>query len=106
MGHRPLGVESRIWSCAESWEEVVDGLIMVERVPDLSRTRRVIVRVFAERAEGALPPGSLDFRRANQIDMRDPRTMQWSVIVERDLGWRTGARLSYVGSRIWMFRAP
>jgi hypothetical protein len=49
-------------------------------------------------AEGALPPGSLDFRRANQIDMRDPRTQQWSVSLERDLGWRTGVRASYVGS--------
>ena len=35
----------------------------------------------AASAEGALPPGTLDFRRANQIDMRDPRTMQWSVTV-------------------------
>jgi len=52
----------------------------------------------AASAEGALPPGTLDFRRANQIDMRDPRTMQWSLTVERDLGWRTGARVSYVGS--------
>jgi len=49
-------------------------------------------------ADSALPPGTLDFRRANQIDMRDPRTMQWSVTVERDLGWNTGARVSYVGS--------
>jgi hypothetical protein len=49
-------------------------------------------------AEGALPAGSLDFRRANQIDMNDPRTQQWSVSLERDLGWRTGLRISYVGS--------
>jgi hypothetical protein len=52
----------------------------------------------AASAEGALPPGTLDFRRANQIDMRDPRTMQWSVTVERELGWNAGARISYVGS--------
>jgi hypothetical protein len=52
----------------------------------------------AASAEGALPPGTLDFRRANQIDMRDPRTAQWSVTVERDLGWDTAARVSYVGS--------
>jgi hypothetical protein len=49
-------------------------------------------------ADGPVPPGTLDFRRANQIDMRDPRTMQWNVTVERDLGWNTGARVSYVGS--------
>lgn len=47
---------------------------------------------------GPLPPGSLDFRRANQIDMRDPRTAQWSLTLEQDLGWNTGARISYVGS--------
>lgn len=52
----------------------------------------------AATAEGALPPGTLDFRRANQIDMRDPRTAQWSVTVERDLGWNAAARVSYVGS--------
>ena len=39
----------------------------------------------AETSEGALPPGTLDFRRANQIDMKDPRTAQWSITVERDL---------------------
>ena len=53
----------------------------------------------AATAEGALPPGTLDFRRANQIDMKDPRTAQWSVTFERDLGWNTGARVSYVGSK-------
>ena len=53
----------------------------------------------AATAEGALPPGTLDFRRANQIDMKDPRTTQWSLTFERDLGWNTGARVSYVGSK-------
>ena len=43
----------------------------------------------AASAEGTLPPGTLDFRRANQIDMKDPRTTQWSIAVERDLGWQT-----------------
>jgi len=52
----------------------------------------------AATAEGALPAGTLDFRRANQIDMRDLRVAQWSVTVERDLGRQTGVRLSYVGS--------
>jgi hypothetical protein len=49
-------------------------------------------------AQDSVPPGTLDFRRANQIHMNDPRTMQWNVTVERDLGWNTGARASYVGS--------
>ncbi len=49
-------------------------------------------------AQDSVPPGTLDFRRANQIHMNDPRTMQWNLTVERDLGWNTGARVSYVGS--------
>ena len=53
----------------------------------------------AETSEGALPPGTLDFRRANQIEMKDPRTAQWSITFERDLGWNTGARVSYIGSK-------
>jgi len=53
----------------------------------------------ATTAQGALPPGSLDFRRANQIDLKDPRVIQWTATVDRDLGWNTGLRLSYVGSR-------
>jgi hypothetical protein len=31
--------------------------------------------------------------------MKDPRTTQWSVTFERDLGWNTGARISYIGSK-------
>jgi hypothetical protein len=49
-------------------------------------------------AQGSVPAGTLDFRRANQIDMRDPRTTQWSLTFERDLGWHTGFRASYIGS--------
>lgn len=52
----------------------------------------------AETAEDSVPPGTLDFRRANQVDMKDPQTIQWSATVERDLGWSTGLRVSYVGS--------
>lgn len=53
----------------------------------------------AATAQGALPPGSLDFRRANQVDLEDPRVIQWTATIDRDLGWNTGLRLSYVGSR-------
>lgn len=52
----------------------------------------------AETAQSSVPPGTLDFRRANQIDMKDPRTAQWSLTFERDLGWSTGVRVSYTGS--------
>jgi hypothetical protein len=53
----------------------------------------------ATTAQGALPPGSLDFRRANQVDLRDPSVAQWTLSLDRELGWATGLRLSYVGSR-------
>jgi Carboxypeptidase regulatory-like domain/TonB dependent receptor len=43
--------------------------------------------------------GTQDFRRANQFDLRDPRVTQWTLTFERDLGWETGARVSYVGSQ-------
>ena len=52
----------------------------------------------AASADGPVPPGTLDFRRANQVDMRDPRTRQWSVTLERDLGRDFGVRVSYIGS--------
>jgi Carboxypeptidase regulatory-like domain len=53
----------------------------------------------ATTAQGALPPGSLDFRRANQTDLQDPRVVQWTATLDRDLGWNTGLRVSYVGSK-------
>jgi hypothetical protein len=49
-------------------------------------------------AESSVPPGTLDFRRANQTDMKDPRTVRWNATVERELPRSTGLRLSYVGS--------
>lgn len=51
----------------------------------------------------AFPPeiitGVADFRTANQIDMRNPYTMQWHLTVEREVMPDTGVRLSYIGSR-------
>jgi len=52
----------------------------------------------ASTAQNSVPVGTLDFRRANQVDMKDPRTRQWSVTFERDLGWNSGLRVSYTGS--------
>ncbi len=53
----------------------------------------------ASTAQNFVPPGTLDFRRANQTDLRDPRATQWTLTVERDLGWNSGLRVSYVGSK-------
>ncbi|HEV3041153.1 MAG TPA: TonB-dependent receptor [Candidatus Angelobacter sp.] len=44
------------------------------------------------------PPACQGYRRANQTDLKDPRNIQWSFSVERDLGWQTTARLTYTGS--------
>jgi len=54
--------------------------------------------VFPQALRGIPGAGTQDFRRANQIDLRDPQTQQWTATVERDLGWSTGLRVSYVGS--------
>ena len=54
--------------------------------------------VFPQALRGIPGAGTQDFRRANQVDLRDPRTQQWTATFERDLGWNTGIRVSYVGS--------
>ena len=54
--------------------------------------------VFPAALRGIPGAGTQDFRRANQIDLRDPQTHQWTATVERDLGWKTGLRVSYIGS--------
>ncbi len=38
------------------------------------------------------------YRRANQIDLRDPRVIQWNFSINQDLGWKTLLRVSYTGS--------
>lgn len=55
--------------------------------------------VFPQALRGVPGAGTQDFRRANQVDLRDPRTQQWTATVERQLGATTGVRVSYVGSK-------
>lgn len=43
--------------------------------------------------------GVADFRTANQMDMRNPYTLQWHLTLEREVMRNTGTRLSYIGSR-------
>ena len=47
---------------------------------------------------GAGQAGKPDYRRANQIDMKDPRQIQWNGSIEQGLGYSTVLRLSYTGS--------
>jgi hypothetical protein len=43
-------------------------------------------------------PGAASFEYAFPIHYKDPSVQQWNVTYERDLGFGTGMRLSYVGS--------
>jgi hypothetical protein len=47
---------------------------------------------------GAAPPAKPDFRRANQIDLKDPRQVQWNGSIEQQIGFSSVFRLSYTGS--------
>ncbi len=47
---------------------------------------------------GAGQAGKPDFRRANQIDLKDPRQIQWNASVEQGIGFESVLRLSYTGS--------
>jgi hypothetical protein len=44
------------------------------------------------------PPACQGYRRANNENLKDPRNIEWTFSVERDLGWQTTGRVSYVGS--------
>lgn len=44
------------------------------------------------------PFGTAYFGTANQINFKDPYSMQWNFSVDRDLGFQTGLRVSYIGS--------
>ncbi len=55
------------------------------------------IRVGSGRTGG--PVGSQDFRTANAHDWRDPYAIQWNLTAEREIGWNTGLRVSYIGMR-------
>ncbi len=45
-----------------------------------------------------VPPAGTDyFGTANQINYKDPYTEQWNFSIDRDLGFNTGLRVTYVG---------
>jgi len=47
---------------------------------------------------GAVAPfGTAYFGTANQIQWKEPYTMQWNFSIDHDLGFNTGLRLSYIG---------
>jgi hypothetical protein len=46
---------------------------------------------------GVSPYGTAYFGTANQINFKDPYSQQWNVSIDRDLGFNTGLRVSYIG---------
>jgi hypothetical protein len=38
------------------------------------------------------------YRRANQWDLKDPKVIQWTASFERNIGFQTGLKLTYIGS--------
>jgi hypothetical protein len=47
----------------------------------------------------ATPYGQAYFGTANDPNFKDPYSLQWSLSAERDLGWNSGLRVSYIGLR-------
>ena len=48
---------------------------------------------------GLIPPlGTANFSTAVQTHWKDPYTMQWNLSIDRDLGFNTGLRISYIAS--------
>jgi len=43
------------------------------------------------------PFGTAYFGTANDIHWKEPYTMQWNLSIDRDLGFNTGLRVSYIG---------
>jgi hypothetical protein len=43
-------------------------------------------------------PGTQDIRVSAEVNYHDPTVQQWSLTIERDLGFSTGLRLSYDGN--------
>jgi hypothetical protein len=47
------------------------------------------------------PTSCPGYRRANQWDLKDPRVIQWNAAFEQNVGFRTVAKATYVGSHTW-----
>jgi hypothetical protein len=69
--------------------DVVNGIPLF-RLPQISTNGSGVT---------APPYGQAYFGTANDPHFKDPYSMQWNLSVERDLGWNTGLRLSYIGMR-------
>jgi carboxypeptidase family protein len=48
---------------------------------------------------GAPQYGTAYFGTANSVHWKDPYSLQWNLSVERDLGFSTGLRISYIGMK-------
>lgn len=59
--------------------------------------------VFGGTAAGPppCPPSCPGYRRANQWNLVDPRMIQWNLGVDQNIGFRTVAKFSYIGSHTY-----
>ena len=48
---------------------------------------------------GSVALGNAYFGTANAPNFRDPYSMQWNLTLEREVGWNTGLRVSYIALR-------
>ena len=69
--------------------DVVNGSALF-RLPDISTNGSGVT---------SSPYGQAYFGTANDPHFKDPYSLQWNLSVERDLGWSTGMRVSYIALR-------
>ncbi len=66
--------------------------------PSTATTTRTFENVFSGTGTVGVYPG---YRRANQINLRDPRVEQWNFSIDHDIGFHTLLRASYTGSHTY-----
>jgi hypothetical protein len=49
----------------------------------------------------ACPTTCPGYRRANQWDLKDPKVIQWNIAFEQNIGFRTVAKATYIGSHTY-----
>jgi hypothetical protein len=76
----------------------VDTSNFLKFVPTPGNTLQLPTPFGGSAATATCPPACPGYRRANQIDLKDPRVIQWNFSVEHDFGHDTVLRGSYIGS--------
>jgi hypothetical protein len=71
------------------------GVATSDYIPFIDSATQIIV--FPNAFPTASNP-TPDFRRANQINLKDPRQVQWNLQVEQGIGFESVLRIGYTGS--------